>query len=254
MKSLITHVGSLPFTQINEALDYTFSFDIPVLFTLPKLNLEDEMVRFVVSGLGLGDYRDDKVFLNQNYLKTSKQLSIPYLEGFTQRLNGQKFKYQLIGPFTLWNLISNQNSFDKNDFLNFLCCKYQLLLNELSVFGEFIFVLDEPLLNKASAEDIELLNNFAAKLTYASVGIHCCSKLSRVQTQMIKADFMNLDLLLNQDHRVLTNAEVKIMGGIVSVDSEIENLNYPVITPTCGLGFHSAKDAYKLLDRLKALS
>ena len=144
-----THVGSLPFLDVDQAIEFTFKFDIPVLFSLPKMGREHFM------GFDILSYSKSWEQFNSGCLD-NLYFEKEFFKAF-EKQGDTAFKVQLIGPVTL------QKYFLKDlDYLEVsqkLEEAYTYLVERLSSRGNLIFVLDEPALNEKI--DIARLNSFS---------------------------------------------------------------------------------------------
>ncbi|MEE2671939.1 MAG: hypothetical protein VYA54_09520 [Bdellovibrionota bacterium] len=94
-----THVGSLPHSNVEAAIDYTFKFDIPVLFSLPNLGAEHFMGSDIFSYSG-GWENFNSHSLDSLYFENE------FFNAFNKQEKKQ-FKVQLIGPVTLHKYFLN---------------------------------------------------------------------------------------------------------------------------------------------------
>jgi len=248
IKVLTTHVGSLPFTDTQAALDYTFLFDLPVLPSLPKLNENQFMGRDIIHQLGIGECtKDFRLNLNQDFLKCTEDLNPPLLEEFIQILNDKKlieFKYQLIGPISFYRMLEKP-SVSFKVVADFLEEKYIKLLHLLNSKGKCIFYLDEPFLNTASPQELALLNSFTASLkkTKSLIGIHICSEISEEQLLTVNSDIVNIDSKLIAPSSCLRDVEMSHFGldggtfpvGYIDQLEKSQVGSRVHLSPSCGL-------------------
>ena len=156
-----THIGSLPFTNLEDALNYTFLFDLPCLFTLPKVSSEYLMGADLVQMLGLGKMLGDKLVLDKKIKDVSK-VSLPvYFDQFKSRLNGSDFKYQLIGPYSLKHYLSYYGYHFSMDelmdlYLTNISHFFKMMINE----GMSLCFLDEPFLDKLNTSELSKYKEF----------------------------------------------------------------------------------------------
>ena len=127
-----THVGSLPFKCLNQALDYTFEWDIPVLFTLPQISSQEFMGFDLISILAIGGSQNQKTLsLRDDYLNCKKEITPLHLDAFIEYKDHKKFnkfKYQVIGPVSLFQMISNKDEIQFEGLVSFLKDKYYQLI------------------------------------------------------------------------------------------------------------------------------
>jgi hypothetical protein len=231
----LTHVGSLPFLDINKALDYTFLWDIPVLPSLPILDKNQF----------LGEDIKTLLDLNRLGLNSKKELEPFYFEPFIKELKARsmtRFKYQLIGPVTFYEM--NKDKFEFNELVDFFEIKYSCLLKNLQGYGELLFVLDEPLLDKNyDFYRSERGNSFIKKLeTSAEIFIHSCAQLELEKTQGY-THYLNIDLSL-YDRNEKKLEEIQFPGS-----SKLGHAKY--LSPSCGLALKTEKQCFEILSRLK---
>lgn len=189
MKSFL--IGSLPHHDLNEALDFSFSLDIPTLVTLPKIDPDEFMVDQAFREI------DGYVYQGHNLRPSSKvyNASLRFLaeEEFFKRLELVRkeqagelpfaYKWQVSGPLTLASSLDHHP--DTEDILEKYFLKVlatQTKFNSKSSHAPCLF-LDEPVL--AFCENkIAALEKFLSRLKSSdaffksSFGLHCCSKLS----------------------------------------------------------------------------
>lgn len=247
MKPRISHVGSLPFTDPLQALNYTFEFDLPVLFSLPKKDPDEFMLTQVIKSLKLDSKNWDHASL--------AEISIPYMDLFRKRHDGSDFKYQLVGPHTLWKCIDTKNILkrsNQSDFYDYILAKYTNALKELSAIGELIFFLDEPMLAEQSGNDLTLLEDFIEKLRpfCKEIGLHCCGKVLKKQLPRIELDYLNLDLELYDTKTEPFILEITAPG-LGDKSSFIPTQNTRLLTPSCGLALKSIESTAAILKGLK---
>jgi methionine synthase II (cobalamin-independent) len=194
-----THIGSLPFTDLEKALDIAFCFDIPAWPQLPKFKEEGMLWQFLSDFPGF-DLEKERIFTNtpsfeeelltiyESYVEITENHNItllkeqfrpnyskaffPFLER-AKGLNPYLLKGQITGPFTLGiSLKTEKNeSLIFRDDLRDLLLKY-LTLKALAqayflkdVAQEVILFLDEPGLSGfGSSAYISLSKEFVLEL------------------------------------------------------------------------------------------
>jgi hypothetical protein len=260
----LTHIGSLPFLSVAQALDYTFKWDVPVLFTLPKLNSCEFIGHDLLSLMGV-DYGSGVNFLKIDpEFKTKAIDIIPFhLEPFIKRLKAhgsKQFKYQLLGPISFYHLIQNKDSISFGEFSEFLLYKYKTLLASLSEHGDLIFVLDEPFL--ANQVHFYTESKFIDELTKsgAEVFIHCCAKL-KVEDIKQLSSIINIDYHLYNDSEVSQFSPLEFPGFTWSSQDLPQNIgvlkksmnNAQFLSPSCGLAFKSIQEVEATIKGLQFL-
>lgn len=229
-----THVGSLPFLTLEKALDYTFRFDVPVLFTLPKLY--------------------EHQFIHKEIFEISKHKRPYFYEEFKQKAKEKgvkKIKYQLLGPVSFFALNLNQKM-EIDNFLNL----HKMCVDLLQKDFELLYVLDEPLLDRVNDESFAVLKSLSESLIQKDsleLAIHCCAKLPSEMLGKFNFCPLNLDIAL-YDHFSL-DKEMFIFPGInlnkKHLDQEFKNNNIlRYISPSCGLALNNVKELDTLFNRL----
>ncbi len=237
-----THIGSLPFTKLEQALDYTFSFDLPVLFTLPK-NEDSFFMLEELCYLITGKNQIEKLQLNIQ--------KIPFIDAFFKKSNGL-FKYQLCGPITFYESCLKGQGFLRKDFYQF----YQEgILKVVEGFGKelqnLVFFIDEPELTKADRESFLFLDALCLELKKEfniQVGLHSCATLNEDKISLEKFDYLNIDACINSEKLVTS---VNSIG--IDLNTKV-NKEFELITPRCGLALKSDEYCYQIknyLDRCR---
>jgi hypothetical protein len=268
MKKLnLTHVGSLPYVDIKTALDFTFKFDLPVLFSLPNLDNKQFMGKDIVYQLEIGDYTaEHKIQLNDDFQDSSKSLFSPYRDVFLERMkqeNKTEFKFQLIGPITFFKLIENSKA-SLEEVGSFLLKKYQNLVLSLCLDGLSLFILDEPVLAKSTPEDRKFLRYFLKELeeiTRISIGVHVCSKLKLEDISEFKGILLNLDYSLYTKAEIRSMSETNFIGLMLGkLSSKHTTGDFKAnqglslyLSPSCGLCFHLPEEVEHIIDNLRTV-
>ena len=251
----ITHVGSLPHLDISSALDYTFLFDVPVMPSLPQLHENEFMHLDLVTNVGMGEMLNGKLSLN---LKGEVSYKYKYLNQFLHqfdRTNHESFKFQLIGPSTLWSLSDKINSLE--EIIKFLTPVYAKLVQSLARYGDFIFVLDEPILNQDS---LSLLNQLVTSIKGDSIiGLHTCAKQEITTLNKLENfDFLNIDADLYSHEELIGVNNKRSLGTSLEYDQEfwqlfLKNTHNFLLTPSCGLGIKNIKELEPIFNRLQGI-
>ncbi len=240
-----THVGSLPYSDVEAAIDYTFKFDIPVLFSLPNLGAEHFMGSDILSySRGWENFNShslDNLFFEKEFFNA-----------FNKQQKKQ-FKVQLIGPVTLHKYFLKEREYAEVE--SKLISAYVRLIGRLSHRGDLFFVLDEPALNQKV--DIERFNNFSNELCSGStsiIGVHCCGKLDLDLYDDISLEFKQLDWSLYKVEQIPKKG--RFFGGFEKFDHEIcQKLSFQadniIISPSCGLYLHSNPE--EIFEQLKTV-
>ena len=261
----ITHIGSLPFLDIEDAIDYTFKFDIPVLFTLPILHPNEFMGQDILNQLKI-PFRmvDHKIYLEESSLVTSSELIPPHYDRFINecvKRNRDEFKYQLIGPFTFYKMMTSSSNIAFKDAWNFLFDKY-LHLFDLFDSYKIIFFIDEPSIFLASTEELSLIKSFMDRLSVhkniKNIGIHFCSKLHPRHFELFSPYIINFDI---SQYISTELSEVKgfnscgisapytnVQDNLGIIKSKTKDRLY--FTPSCGLAFDSSSSLEHIFNHL----
>lgn len=260
-----THVGSLPFKSVDQGLQYTFEWDVPVLFSLPQMSTQEFMGADLTAMLDIGEISaNGGIIFKNDYFKSSKKILPFHFDAFIKlkdhnRIN--KFKYQLIGPVTLYQMISNREKIDFADLVKFLKDKYFQLIKKLSLYGDLVFVIDEPLLkhNINFYENDDFIKELQA--LGAEAYIHCCDKLNYKKVGDFKKN-------LHLDMELYPNEFMDFMIGSDFIGLEDPDLYYSFfaaeklkvkayfkyISPSCGLGISKVDEVLSLPESFKSLA
>lgn len=219
-----THVGSLPFVSVAQAVDFTHQFDIPCLFTLPKLNPNEYMGADLLYLLGGEiDPRKKPVGLEPFHLKA-----------FLDKLIVPRIKYQMIGPVTLEKIRQRKITVQERDFL---VRTYRATYQSLKKYAEVFFVLDEPaVVNK---EQLDSLADFIQQLEIEpeNLGLHFCGKVEELRHSLILKYHSQLDLSL---YELESLPALSFIGLSAEIDGPklLKNCVLKeslIIAPCCGL-------------------
>ena len=230
MRVRTTHVGSLPHTNIKEAIDFTFRFDIPVLFSLPRLDPND----------GMGK---DLLRLTDNWTSFNGDFFLNYEEAFFEKLHSEEqsdFKVQLIGPISMKKYFLEDHSIEQ--VAEKVLIVYQRLVGRMKNQGNLFFVVDEPGLVNAS--EVSFLNRFLNEIIGEDfqLGVHCCSDITKEDFCELKLDFKQLDWSQRGSYKFGDND--RFFGGL----EETPTNNWGefsffekdiVISPSCGLALET---------------
>lgn len=173
-----THIGSLPFTEVEKALEISLSFDIPAWPQLPKFKDEGMIWQFVRSFPGFhfekerilldsGTFEEELVNFYETYVEIKENNRLDLLKRFWEDSSSRAFipfierlrtkkppltKGQITGPFTLGTTLKTKEGEciifreDLRDLLiKFVTLKalaQSMFLKEVS--SKVIVFLDEP--------------------------------------------------------------------------------------------------------------
>ncbi len=250
IKVLTTHIGSLPFKDIDEALDFTFKFDLPVLFTLPKLNSNDLMENSI------------------GQILTHKSVTVPYESEFFKSLNEKNikaFKYQLTGPYTALRILDHidpHHGHSLDYIIECLSARYQELLDRWSQY-DVLIMLDEPMLASCSDDDFLKVLAFIESLDVGGKALHCCDKLDIERVNLIgQRCCIHLDLSLysisDLKHLkvdLISGFSMVLLGDQAGLKSYLKGTlrDGAIIAPSCGLALESNTGAYELFIALEGI-
>ena len=257
----LTHVGSLPFTSLDEACEFNAKFDLPVLFTLPRLNSKEFMISEFLTLLGLGFTDGENITLhplnNFNQQKFEKPFNFDYC---LDQFNGGTFKYQLMGPYSFWMLIKNQYNFSLDDIFDFLIGRFIDFLRPLVDRGLELFAIDEPFVQGSRLDITNKLVLFADELSkrlQIDVYIHCCGKLDTDIPEKHQGLF-HLDFSLYEKSEISNFNKIKFIGpeylnaelptNIIA--NQIKNIGNLYVLPSCGLAMKKPEKTKQIFNNL----
>ena len=231
MKS--THIGSLPFKSIDQAVDFNLELDLPCLPTIPNFDEKEWMLNQFTSG-----------FMQKGHI-------IPFscFEKFFDKFTG-RVKVQLCGIQTLYN-----NSPLEMNKLNFIDWYIQTVKSFIDrIPNKFILFFDEPDLRDL---DQEVWNTYK-KFTGYDLGIHCCGDINwrKLDLDSFKHISFDLYLISSSDIRSLRERQKTLYFGLDTKTSdkldEFAVFEDEFLTPSCGLALKSEKEANLRLKELLA--
>lgn len=255
-----THIGSLPFLNIEQALEYTFQFDIPAIPTLPKLNKNQYLATDLIHLLGLQVEGDSTYKISKPLQESNEEIEPFFLNEFLEKFkDSQKseFKYQGLGPISFYKLLSNYQQVDFKDVYEVLLDRYKKVILKLKPHGLSTFFLDEPMLYEDFRGSVAALNRFVEELNVERVfsAVHCCGKLK--PSEINQAQFpMSLDFnLYSREERQRFNN--RIVPGVSFLGdarpdyfSEVQTNCYHRISPSCGLALKSLNEVEEICQNL----
>lgn len=243
MSFLITGIGSLPFTDIDQALEYSFQHDLPFLPQLPQLN-EDEMM--VTQSL------DDSF---ETY-----SCFVPFLMQCIEK-KIPTVKMQLAGPVTCSVVVEEPIEFVIPQIL----AKIDDMVTPFTEVGiKVLFFIDEPMLfvNFDSPLQIQLKKFFQEmKQKGLTIGLHCCSNPEWGPILDLGIDYLSFDahasyqdLMKSEKFTKFRNQGGKVILGIdprgnIDFDFNVAD----VCSFSCGMGTLTPDAAYDILRGLKNL-
>ena len=205
-KAIVTQIGSLPYENVDQAVDYSLQHDIPFLPELPK--------------------RGDAML---EYIKNPGRMSC--LETFKRKVKGREIvKVQCIGPATL--ILSGYN---EDDAVTRVCEHVTAILEGLEA-GRIILFLDEPALGHAG---FDFQSQWAPIFESFEVvsGIHICGNMNwdimfDAKIDIISFDASQFDLTKYSGYR----GGKRIAWGINAGEDIKDFQDGDLLTLPCGMG------------------
>jgi len=201
--ALTTQIGSLPFTRVDEAVDYSLQHDIPFLPELTACG--DAMMR---------------------YIKDPGELSC--LEAFKQRAF-DIVKVQCIGPATVI-----QSGFEEDDAIARIYAHIEAILDGLRA-EEIILFLDEPALGYVGFDYQRLWAPLFESFTVVR-GVHVCGNMQwdhlfGADIDIISFDASKYDITKYYEER----NDKRIAWGIETAADAADVREGDLITLPCGM-------------------
>lgn len=234
MKSFL--IGSLPHTEVDKAIDYSFSFSIPTIPSLANVDHNELMVEQAK--------RNSFFFVSQ--------------DKFFERLK-TSYKWQACGPLTLKH---SWKELDLTAYSTKLIAA-QERYNGLSS-DDSIFFLDEPILGYRE-DEVHVFKDFLEVLKKSSAfentffGVHICSKVSFHVLEDLEVDLISIDPAL-YDSQELRNLQSFFGKKLVysPVSSKGDIIEYPYIDEvyvscSCGQALASDGELLKIKEVLTSL-
>lgn len=224
MEKIITQIGSLPYTEVREAIDYSLQHDIPFLPELPK--------------------RGDAML---EYIKNPGRLSC--LEEFKKH-RYQTVKIQCIGPSTLI-----QSGHSKDEAVKRAYEHISAILDGLEA-EEIILFLDEPALGYSGVNFKELWEIIFSNFRVIS-GVHICGNMDWDEVfssgvEIISFDASRYDITRYSKYR----SGKRIAWGVEKKEDIKDFRKGDLITLPCGMGspLYTLKDPPLYLEKLRRIA
>ncbi len=221
LQPIVTQIGSLPFTDVDEAIAYSLTHDIPFL---PELT-------------ALGDTMTE-------YIKDPGKLSC--LEAFKKN-RFDVVKVQCIGPATLI-----QGRYDEDDAVARVYGHVDALLDRLQA-EEIILFLDEPALGYVGFDFVHLWEPIFESFPVRR-GVHTCGNMQWDQMFAAPIDIISFDASKFDITRYYADRNGKrIAWGIDAADQVRDYRQGDLLTGPCGLPHfnHTVDDAHARLVMLR---
>jgi hypothetical protein len=225
-KQIVTQIGSLPYDDVDQAVEYSLQHDIPFLPELPKLG--DSML---------------------DYIKNPGNMSC--LETFKQKTQDcDTVKVQCVGPATL--ILSG---YSEDDAIARACQHIEALLTDLKAPNVILF-LDEPALGQAGFDYKQLWSPLFESFNVTS-GVHVCGNMNwdemfNSDIDIISFDASEFDITKYPGYR----NNKRIAWGIKTKDDVKDFQEGDLLTLPCGMGpkFYSTDDCQTNLKNLLEIS
>jgi hypothetical protein len=226
MSKKITQIGSLPYDDVEKAVEYSLRHDIPFLPELPLL----------------GDAMMD-------YIKRPGNMSC--LETFKRKVAGfDTVKIQCVGPATLI-----LGGYDQDEAFSRVYEHINALIDGLDA-GNIILFLDEPALGHAGFDYRQLWAPLFESFNVTS-GVHTCGNMNwdemfAADIDIISFDASKYDLTKYPGYR---NSK-RIAWGVETIENVKDFQEADLLTLPCGMGpkFYSIDDCQKSLSNLQNIS
>ncbi len=225
-KKIVTQIGSLPYDDVDKAVEYSLRHDIPFLPELPKLG--DAML---------------------DYIKNPGRLSC--LETFSQNVDGYEIvKIQCVGPATL--ILSG---YSEDEAVARTYEHISAIVDGLHV-REIILFLDEPALGHAGFDYQQLWSPIFDSFDVI-FGVHVCGNMNWDELfcsglDIISFDASKFDITKYPQYR----KGKRIAWGIKTSEDVKDFQEGDLLTLPCGMGpkFYSDEDCQMSLENLLEIS
>lgn len=229
-----THLGSMPFLDINTSISWAKKFD---LITLPELVIRDQ----------------SQLMINRARECLRKKNGFHAFSNLLDHFDEKEIKIHCAGPLTC----SMLGEFSIDLYMDLIYQASEQLKNR---YDKLWICLDEPSLNFVNINESTkiryktFLNSFESK-----IGIHCCDKVSLDQLFPEHINFLSISAFKCDINEFLTwkNGEL-IIGSINAINGEQSTSHIPskdvFISPDCGLGTIDENLANNILKCLFELS
>jgi len=219
---IVTQIGSLPYEDVQKAVQFSLRHDIPFLPELPRL----------------GDAMMD-------YIKNPGKLSC--LETFKKKVQGRPVvKVQCVGPATL--ILAG---YSEDDAISRACQHIEAVLDGL-IADTIILFLDEPALGQAGFDYQRLWAPLFQSFN-VTPGVHVCGNMNwdelfNSQVQIISFDASQYDVTMYPAYR---NGK-RIAWGIQNKEDVRDFQKGDLLTLPCGMGpkLYSTDDCEPCLSKL----
>jgi len=226
IKGIVTQVGSLPYDDIDEAVEYSLRHDIPFLPELPK--------------------RGDAMM---DYIKNPGSMSC--LETFKRKVEGREtVKVQCVGPATVI-----LGGYDQDEAFSRVYEHIDAVMNGLDARNVILF-LDEPALGQVGFDYQQLWAPLFQSFD-VTPGVHVCGNMNwddlfSSEVEIISFDASKYDITRYPGYR---NGK-RIAWGAETREDVKDFQEGDLLTLPCGMGpkFYSTDDCEKNLNNLLEIS
>ncbi len=213
-----TGIGSLPYKDIKEAVDFSFKFDIPFLPQLPNLGSQELMINQTKD---IGNIACWELFLKELDKRKTK-----------------KCKLQVAGPITLKStegILRNVNIMVKEVFKR--CEKMILFIDEPYYCGE--------------KEKAIIINQMISEFhfPFLEIGVHSCNRIDFKNIDVLQVDYFSFDMQFGQKE---FDIKQKLCFGIskeftIDEKNHLTNSRDILLTPPCGLANYQHLEAQEMI-------
>jgi len=222
----ITQIGSLPYEDVDLAVEYSLRHDIPFLPELPKLG--DAMMDYI-----------------------EKPGSLSCLDAFKSAVAGlETVKIQCVGPATL--ILAG---YDQDNAVALACQHIDAVLDGLKAENVILF-LDEPALGQAGFDYQQLWSALFQSFD-VTPGVHICGNMNwddmfASEIDIISFDASKYDITRYPGYR---NGK-RIAWGVEKREDVRDFQEGDLLTLPCGMGpkFYSTDDCETALNKLSEIS
>ena len=223
---IVTQIGSLPYDDVDEAVEYSLRHDIPFLPELPKLG--DAMME---------------------YIKNPGNLSC--LDTFKRKVEGREtVKVQCVGPATVI-----LGGYDQDEAFSRVYQHIDAIMNGLNA-GNVILFLDEPALGQVGFDYQQLWTPLFQSFD-VTPGVHVCGNMNwddlfSSEVEIISFDASKYDITRYPGYR---NGK-RIAWGAETREDVKDFQEGDLLTLPCGMGpkFYTTDDCEKNLNNLLEIS
>jgi hypothetical protein len=225
-KMITTQIGSLPYDDVDKAVEYSLRHDIPFLPELPLL----------------GDAMMD-------YIKRPGNMSC--LETFKRKVAGfETVKIQCVGPATLI-----LGGYDQDEAFSRVYEHINALIDGLDA-GNIILFLDEPALGHAGFDYRQLWSPLFESFDVTS-GVHTCGNMNWDEMFASGIDIISFDASKYDITRYPGYRNGKRIAWGVETKEDVKDFQKgDLLTLPCGMGpkFYSTQDCEVSLSNLLEIS